>query len=71
MLDAEAQKHLLGISRRGIDAQLRVLPVADGGFATWDRMTGASRPMRFERGEDGQLGLTLGEGDETVRGQRR
>ncbi len=68
--DSEAQERLRGYSRRGLDAQLRFFPVADGAFASWDRMTGASRPLRFERGEDGQMGLRLDDGDQTVRGQR-
>ncbi len=68
--DSEAQERLRGYSRRGLDAQLRFFPVADGAYASWDRMTGASRPLRFERGEDGQMGLALDDGDHPVRGQR-
>jgi hypothetical protein len=68
--DSEQQEHLLGYSRRGVDAQLRFYPVAGGGFASWDRMTAASKPLRFDHGEDGQLGLKLNDGDQTVRGHR-
>jgi len=68
--DSEQEERLLGYSRRGVDAQLRFYPVADGAFASWDRMTGASRPLGFERGEDGQMGLTLDTRDRSVRGHR-
>ena len=66
----EAEEHLRGYSRRGVDAQLRFYPVAGGGFASWDRMTAASMPLWFDHGEDGQLGLRLNQGDQTVHGQR-
>ena len=64
-----AQERLLGYSRRGLDPRLRFVPVTGGAFASWDRMTGASKPLRFEPGREG-VGLTLGAGDQAVHGQR-
>ncbi len=65
--DMEAEERLLGVSRRGLDAKLRCLPVGEGEFASWDRMTGTSRPLRI--GGDGRL--SLGDGDRAVHGLRR
>lgn len=65
--DMEAQEQLLGYSRRGLDTRLRCLPVGPGVFASWDRMTGESRPLRID--DDGMV--TLGTGEQAVRGRRR
>jgi CubicO group peptidase (beta-lactamase class C family) len=69
--DEAAEERLLGYSRRGLDAQLRFFPVAGGAYASWDRMTGSSKPLRIERHKDGSLGITLGVGEDAVRGRRR
>ncbi len=69
--DEAAEERLLGYSRRGLDTQLRFFPVAGGTYASWDRMTGSSKPLRIEQHEDGSLGITLGVSDGAVRGQRR
>lgn len=50
---------LLGVSRRGTPAVLRLLPVAGGSFATWDERSGASRPVTLEQGPDGKRVLRL------------
>ena len=55
-----------------MDARLRFFPVAGGGFGSWDRMTGASAPLRFEpAGDASPQRLSLGEGERTVTAQRR
>ncbi len=69
--DEGAEERLLGYSRRRLDTQLRFSPVAGGTYASWDRMTGSSKPLRIERHQDGSLGITLGIGDDAGRGQRR
>ncbi len=65
--DRKTEERLLGYSVRGVDARLRFYPTSGGSFASFDRMTGVSKPLRFE--DDGRA-LRLGEGEGTVRGRR-
>jgi CubicO group peptidase (beta-lactamase class C family) len=55
---------LLGISVRGIAAIVRCVPVAGGGFATWNLASGASVPVRFDKDGTGRLRILLGTGAE-------
>jgi CubicO group peptidase (beta-lactamase class C family) len=69
--DMDAPERLLGYSVRGIDATLRFHAVAGVGFASWDRMTGTTKALRFDRGADGRPELVLGTGDGAIHGRRR
>lgn len=74
--DVEADERLLGYSVQGVDARLRFYPVVVGAFASWDRTTGASAPLRFDPapGTPGAPGtsrrLSLGAGDQAITAQR-
>lgn len=39
---------LLGYSRRGLSPDMSCVPVRGGGFATWDPVTGTTRPFRID-----------------------
>ncbi|MCP4902006.1 MAG: hypothetical protein GY906_34000, partial [bacterium] len=51
----------LGVSVRGLDHVLHVLPEVGGTFASWDGRSGVSRPVRFEPTEDGGMRLVIGD----------
>ena len=68
--DAEADEHLLGYSRRGMDVRLRCVPVVGGGFASWNPDDAASRSVRFAVDADGRSTVELG-GDDVLVGVRR
>jgi CubicO group peptidase (beta-lactamase class C family) len=59
--DPDEEERLLGVSVRGLDHILHVLPEEGGSFASWDSRTGESRPVRFEPVAGG--GMRLGIGD--------
>ncbi len=62
--DKDAEHHLLGVSIRGLAPVVRCVPVAGGGFASWDPRSGDSRPFRFET-VAGQPVLRVVSGDQT------
>ncbi|MFQ5691367.1 MAG: hypothetical protein ACE5HQ_13990, partial [Gemmatimonadota bacterium] len=59
--DPDEEEKLLGVSRRGLDPILHVLPEEGGAFASWDARTGESRPVRFEPVEGGGMRLRIGD----------
>ncbi len=58
--DPDEEEKLLGVSGRGLDHILHVLPEEGGTFASWDGRTGESRPVRFEPVAGGGLRLRIG-----------
>jgi hypothetical protein len=58
--DPDEEERLLGVSVRGLDPILHVLPEEGGTFASWDGRTGESRPVRFEPVEGGGMRLRIG-----------
>ena len=57
--DPEERESLLGVSRRGLDSRLHVIPTSDGHFATWDVRTGHSAPVRFTETFRGTMHLAI------------
>lgn len=64
--DAGAEEKLLGMSQRGLDPVLHVFPQPDGSFASWEARSGASRPLRFEAADDGEMHLVFDDVEGTV-----
>ena len=60
--DRDEHERLLGISLRGLGAELALLPEGSGQFASWDPRTGESRPFEFATLEVSGATLSLGEG---------
>ena len=46
--DKDAEHRLLGSSARGLAPDVHCVPVPGGGFASWDPLSGDSRPFAFE-----------------------
>ncbi len=65
--DPNEEEALLGVSGRGLDHILHVLPEVGGTFASWDARVGVSRPVRFEAIEGGGMRLSIGDSIEAVR----
>jgi CubicO group peptidase (beta-lactamase class C family) len=63
--NAAPDGRILGISTTGIEPRLRFQPEASGGWAAFDRSSGASVPMRVEEGR-----LVIGRGDAAVGADR-
>jgi hypothetical protein len=59
--DPDEEETLLGVSGRGLDHILHVLPEEGGSFASWDGRTGESRPVRFEPVAGGGMRLRIGD----------
>jgi len=59
--DPDEEEELLGVSVRGLDHILHVLPEEGGTFASWDGRTGQSRPVRFEPVAGGGTRLRIGD----------
>jgi hypothetical protein len=59
--DPEAKASLLGVSGRGLDQILHVLPENGGTFASWDGRSGESRAVRFTTSGAGEVRLAIGE----------
>jgi CubicO group peptidase (beta-lactamase class C family) len=59
--DPDEEERLLGVSVRGLDHILHVLPEEGGTFASWDSRTGESRPVRFEPVAGGGMRLQIGD----------
>jgi len=57
--DPEAGERLLGVSFRGLDPAVHLLPEADGSWATWDPRSGTSDVARFSSGAEGDVRLVL------------
>lgn len=58
--DPDRQETLLGVSVRGLDHVLHVIPEEGGAFASWDARTGESRPVRFEAVSPDGMRLRIG-----------
>jgi hypothetical protein len=58
--DPEEKASLLGVSGRGLDQILHVLPENSGTFASWDGRSGESRAVRFATSEGGEVHLAIG-----------
>jgi len=67
--DPEEEEALLGVSARGLDHILHVLPEVGGTLASWDGRAGVSQSVRFEEVEGGGVRLVIGHdpGVEAVR----
>jgi hypothetical protein len=59
--DPDEEEKLLGVSVRGLDPILHVLPEEGGTLASWDGRTGESRPVRFEPVAGGGMRLRIGD----------
>jgi len=59
--DPDEEEKLLGVSGRGLDHMLHVLPEEGGSFASWDGRTGESRPVGFEPVAGGGMRLRIGD----------
>ncbi len=59
--DPDEEASLLGVSGRGLDHVLHVLPENGGTFASWDIRTGESRPVRFSESGGGGIRLVIGD----------
>jgi CubicO group peptidase (beta-lactamase class C family) len=59
--DPDEEEKLLGVSVRGLDHILHVLPEEGDSFASWDGRTGESRPVRFETVAGGGMRLRIGD----------
>ncbi len=59
--DPDEEEKLLGVSGRGLDHILHVLPEEGGSFASWDGRTGESRPVRVEPVAGGGMRLRIGD----------
>lgn len=67
--DKDAEHRLLGSSARGLAPDVHCVPVAGGGFASWDPRSGDSRPFQFETASG--LGiLRVSAGEKTFDAQR-
>jgi CubicO group peptidase (beta-lactamase class C family) len=65
--DAQAEEALQGVSMRGSDTELRVLPDQGGDFMSFDAATGTSRPLRFLSAEPGVTGLRFDDSELSAR----
>jgi CubicO group peptidase (beta-lactamase class C family) len=57
--DPKGEGRLLGVSARGLDPAVHLLPEAAGSWATWDPREGASEVARFSSGPEGEVRLIL------------
>jgi len=62
--DKDDEHNLRGVSGRGLSAQVHLVPVTGGGFASWDPRSGDSRPFVFAT-ENGTRGLQVTAGAQT------
>lgn len=69
--DRDAEERLLGVSRRGLGAEVTLYPEGDGTFASWEPRTGESRPFHFTHQTNDGATLRFGEGDLASRATRR
>ena len=59
--DPQEEESLLGVSGRGLDHVLHVLPENGGTFASWDGRTGESRAVEFRQSDAGDARLIVGD----------
>jgi CubicO group peptidase (beta-lactamase class C family) len=60
--DPDEEEKLLGVSGRGLDHRVHVIPEGGAAFATWDIRSGASLPVRFESRPGEAVRMIYGEG---------
>jgi hypothetical protein len=65
--DAQAEAALLGISMRGAETELRVLPDQGGDFMSFDAASGTARPLRFIATERGEMSLRFDDSELSAR----
>jgi CubicO group peptidase (beta-lactamase class C family) len=59
-------EHLQGVSRRGLETHLALVPVGEGAFMTWDGGVTPSKALTLARTPDGILRATLRVGESAV-----
>ncbi|HXB55652.1 MAG TPA: serine hydrolase domain-containing protein [Vicinamibacteria bacterium] len=67
--DATGER-LQGVSLRGLETRLTLVPVGVDAFMTWDRGFSPSKPVVFGRTPDGRQRATLGSGESGVEAVR-
>jgi CubicO group peptidase (beta-lactamase class C family) len=66
----DAREALRGRSVRGLEPRLRFEPTGPNTYGSWDGGLTPSRPLVFERTDDGGLRMRLGEGATAATGRR-